>query len=235
FKTIQPYTNQDLRPKKEKDLTGDPLKQYEADIEEMDLILISIPNDIYNYVDSCQTTREMWLRVERLMQGNYDDEYQEETFQNDLEDSLTTAMMLLARSITQRYSTPTNNQLRSSSNIRNQAVLQADRVNIKSTNVGNNGRNARCLFNVQEESAESSNVQKETGNEQRTLRTSSSGNVTNVQCYNCNKKCHYARNCPKPRVQDSKYFMEQMLLATKNEAGVILSNEQNDFLLGDVA
>nr|GEV44035.1 Gag-Pol polyprotein [Tanacetum cinerariifolium] len=165
----------------------------------------------------------------------YDDDYQEETFQNDLEDSLTTAMMLLARSITQRYSTPTNNQLRSSSNIRNQAVLQADRVNIESTNVGNNGRNARCLFNVQEESAESSNVQKDTGNEQRTLRTSSSGNVTNFQCYNCNKKCHYARNCPKPRVQDSKYFMEQMLLATKDEAGVILSNEQNDFLLGDAA
>ncbi|GKE32536.1 hypothetical protein Tco_1451858 [Tanacetum coccineum] len=131
----------------------------------MNLILISIPNDIYKSVDSCQTAREMWLRVERLMQGmalsvvdretqfnnefdqfiqyekliiasrakklekthdpltlaahtssssrsppayyvthptsvvDYDDEYQGDTFQNDLKYSLTTAMMLLPRAI----------------------------------------------------------------------------------------------------------------------------------------
>ncbi|GKE11788.1 hypothetical protein Tco_1415339 [Tanacetum coccineum] len=57
------------RPETEDDLTGDALKQYEADIEAMNLILISIPNDIYNSVDACQTAREMWSRVERLMQG----------------------------------------------------------------------------------------------------------------------------------------------------------------------
>ncbi|GJT28944.1 hypothetical protein Tco_0909219, partial [Tanacetum coccineum] len=220
------------RPETEDDLTGDALKQYEADIEAMNLILISIPNDIYNSVDACQTAREMWLRVERLMQGtaltvvdretrfnnefdhftaepgeslvsvhnhfaqlmnglkrnkidlpyddlfdylqqyekiviasrvkklekthdplvlvahtsssrsshvyyathpssvvDYDDEYQGKTFQNDPEDSLTSAMMLLARAITtQRYSTLTNNRIRSSSNTRNKAVVQADRV-----------------------------------------------------------------------------------------------------------
>ncbi|GKE05401.1 retrovirus-related pol polyprotein from transposon TNT 1-94 [Tanacetum coccineum] len=135
---------------------------------------------------------------------------QREIFQNDPENSLTTAMMLLAQAITQCYSTPTNNQLRSFSNTKNQTVVQADKVNIQSKNVGNNCRIARRSYNVQEESAESSN------------------------CYNCNEKGHYARNCPKPRVRDSKYFMEQMLLAKKDEAGVILSNNQNDFLLADV-
>ncbi|GKF23364.1 hypothetical protein Tco_0075686, partial [Tanacetum coccineum] len=174
------------------DLTGEALKQYEADIEVVNLILISIPNDIYNSVDSCQTAREMWLRVERLMQGaaltvvdretQFNNEFDQfivepgeslvsvrlakdltKVSYDDLFDylqqyenlfigsrakklekthdplalvahtkvSLTTAMMLLARAITQCYSTPTNNQLRSSSNRRNQAVLQADRVNIK--------------------------------------------------------------------------------------------------------
>ncbi|GKC62752.1 hypothetical protein Tco_1095350 [Tanacetum coccineum] len=73
-----------------------------------------------------------------LSVADYDDEYQGETFQNDPEGSLTSAMMLLARAITQRYSTPTNNQLCSSSNTRNQAVIEADRVNIQSSNVGNN-------------------------------------------------------------------------------------------------
>ncbi|GJT87598.1 hypothetical protein Tco_1069315 [Tanacetum coccineum] len=49
----------------------------------------------------------------------------------DIKDPLTSAMMLLARVITQCYSTPTNNRLCSSSNSRNQAVVQADRVNIQ--------------------------------------------------------------------------------------------------------
>ncbi|GJY91522.1 gag-pol polyprotein, partial [Tanacetum coccineum] len=287
--------------KPERDQTiGDDLKQYEADIEEMYLILISIPNDIYNSVDACQTAKEMWLRVKRLMQGtelseidtetrfnnefgqftfeaeesltsyeklviasrakkaakthdplalvahtsssssrspppynvthppsvvDYDDDYQGETFGDDQEDNITSAMMLYAREITQRYSTPTNNRLCTSSNTSNQAVVQADRVNIQSKNVGNGGRIARRSYNTQEAYFESSNVQKETRNVQRILRTSSSGNATNVQCYNCDAKGHYARDCLKPRVQDSKYFMEQMLLAKKDEV------EHNDFFL----
>ncbi|GKE87173.1 hypothetical protein Tco_1564648 [Tanacetum coccineum] len=48
-------------------------------------------------------------------------------------------------------------------------------------------------------------------------------------------KGHYARNCPKPRVRDSKYFMEQMLLAKQDKAGVILTDEHNDFLFADVS
>ncbi|GJT42514.1 hypothetical protein Tco_0951229 [Tanacetum coccineum] len=46
---------------------------------------------------------------------------------------------------------------------------------------------------------------------------------------------HYARDCSKARVWDSNYFMEQILLAKKDEAVVLLSNEQNDFLLADAA
>nr|GEU51332.1 reverse transcriptase domain-containing protein [Tanacetum cinerariifolium] len=52
-----------------------------------------------------------------------------------------------------------------------------------------------------------------------TLRNSSSGNTSTVQCYNCSGNGHYARNCPKPRVWDSKYSMEQMLLAKYDEVG----------------
>ncbi|GJT98924.1 integrase, catalytic region, zinc finger, CCHC-type containing protein [Tanacetum coccineum] len=38
----------------------------------------------------------------------------------------------------------------------------------------------------------------------RTLQTSSLRNTSTIQCYNCSGKGHYDRNCPKPRVRDSK-------------------------------
>ncbi|GJZ52632.1 retrovirus-related pol polyprotein from transposon TNT 1-94, partial [Tanacetum coccineum] len=292
-----------------KDLQGDELLHYGAEIELMNLILLSIPNEIYNSVDACITAKEMWKIVERLMRGtiqnqvdrethftnefdqfvakpgvalvsqfeklvnasrakklekshdpltivahtgsssrntssyyvthptymvDYDDEYQQDDVQTNSEDPLASTMLLLARAITQNFSNPTNNHLRTSSNTRNQAIIQGDRVNIQSRNPGNTGRNTRRAY-VQEEVVEGSNAQKETGNVQRTLRTSSSGNTSIVQCYNCSWKGHYAKNCPKPRVRDSKYFMEQMLLVKQDEAGVLLTDEQNDFLFANAS
>ncbi|GKD42209.1 hypothetical protein Tco_1266854 [Tanacetum coccineum] len=57
------------RPHTKDDLMGDDLKQYKADIEAMNLILLSIPNDIYNFVDACENAKDMWDRVKRRMQG----------------------------------------------------------------------------------------------------------------------------------------------------------------------
>ncbi|GKB74652.1 retrovirus-related pol polyprotein from transposon TNT 1-94 [Tanacetum coccineum] len=302
------------------DLQGDALLHYDTKMELMNLILLSILNDIYNFVDACTSAKDMWKRVERLMRGtiqnkvdrethftnefdqfvaepmealvsvynhfaqlmndlerndmhfpintkflnslqpewlkyvtqvrlakrltvdtfddlfdylqqfeklvnvsrakklekshdplalvahtgsssrntssyyvthptsvvDYEDEYQQDDVHTNSEDPLTSAMLLLARAITQKFSTPTNNRLRTSSNTKNQAIIQGDRVNIQSRN---------------------------------------SGNTSTVQCYNCSGKLHYARNCPKPRVWDSKYFMEEMLLAKQDEAGVILTDE----------
>ncbi|GKE08497.1 retrovirus-related pol polyprotein from transposon TNT 1-94 [Tanacetum coccineum] len=68
-------------------------------------------------------------------------------------------------------------------------------------------------------------------NVQRIPRTTSNMGKTNVQCYNCNGKGHYARDCSKSRVHDAKYFREQILLAAKDEAGVNLDVEENDFML----
>nr|GEU54297.1 hypothetical protein [Tanacetum cinerariifolium] len=299
------------------DLQGDALLHYDAEIELMNLILISIPNDIYNSLYACTSDKDMWKRVERLMMGtiqnkvdketrftnefdqlvvepgealvsvynrfaqlmndlerndmhfpivtinkkflnslqpewlkyvtqvrlakrltvdtfddlfdylqqfgklvntsrakklekshdplalvahtgssskntssyyvthpisvvDYDDEYQQDDIQTNYKDPLTSIMLLVARAITQNLSNPINNRLRTSFNTRNQAVIQ-------------------------EEVVEGAN---ETGNVQRNLQNSSLGNTSTVQCYNCSGKGHYTRNCPKPRVRDSKYFME---------------------------
>ncbi|GJR20790.1 integrase, catalytic region, zinc finger, CCHC-type containing protein [Tanacetum coccineum] len=113
-------------------------------------------------------------------------------------------------------------------------VTLFDVINIQSKNSANDGRNTRRLY-VQEEVIESNNVQNDVGNIQRTLQTTSLGTVENAQCYNCSEKGHYARNSPKPRIRDSKYFMKQMLLAKHDATGVILTDEQNDFLFVDAS
>ncbi|GKC54719.1 retrovirus-related pol polyprotein from transposon TNT 1-94 [Tanacetum coccineum] len=111
-------------------------------------------------------------------------------------------MMLLARAITQKFSTPTNNRLRTSSNIRNQAVVQD----------GNRMDESNQIV-------------------QRVSQTESNPGKANVQCYNYNEKGHYAHDCQKLSVRDAKYFREQMLLAMKNEARSNLKDEENDFML----
>ncbi|GKG05824.1 hypothetical protein Tco_0325910, partial [Tanacetum coccineum] len=78
------------------------------------------------------------------------------------EDPLTSAMLLLAKAITQNFSNPTNNRLRVSSNTRNQVVVQGERVNIQSRNSGNVGRNNRRAY-VQGEVVEGMNATNDVG------------------------------------------------------------------------
>ncbi|GKD45821.1 hypothetical protein Tco_1270466 [Tanacetum coccineum] len=100
-----------------------------------------------------------------------------------------------------------------SSDTRNQAVVQGDRVNIQSINSGNVGRNNRRAY-VQEEVVEGMNATNETANVQRIVRTPTPGNTLTGQCYNCGGNGH---------------------LLGIDEAGVILTDEQNDFLFADAS
>ncbi|GKA52439.1 hypothetical protein Tco_0745754 [Tanacetum coccineum] len=62
-----------------KDLQGDALLHYDAEMELMNLILLSIPIDIYNSVDDCTSAKDMWKRVERLMRGTIQNKVDRET------------------------------------------------------------------------------------------------------------------------------------------------------------
>ncbi|GJS88138.1 hypothetical protein Tco_0770774 [Tanacetum coccineum] len=69
-----------------KDLQGDALLHYDAETELMNLILLSIPNDIYNYVDAWTSAKDMWKRVKRLMRGTIQYKVDRETrFTNEFD------------------------------------------------------------------------------------------------------------------------------------------------------
>ncbi|GKA63645.1 hypothetical protein Tco_0763251 [Tanacetum coccineum] len=69
FRNITPIGSTIPRLQEVEDLQGDDLLYYDAEMEFMNMILLSIPNEIYNSVDSCKTAKERWARVERLMRG----------------------------------------------------------------------------------------------------------------------------------------------------------------------
>ncbi|GJS46586.1 retrovirus-related pol polyprotein from transposon TNT 1-94 [Tanacetum coccineum] len=282
FKIFTPSDTKALRMQKEEDLKGDDLKHYEAEIEAMNLILISIPNYIYNSVDACKTEKAMWQRLERealvsvynrfaqLMNDlerndiifpnvnvntkflnclqpewlkakklekphdplalvahtnsssrittpyyvthpssvvDYDDDYQGDVVQNNSEDPLTSAMILLARAITQRFSNPTNNRLHTSSNSRIQAIIQGGRVNIQIRNYGNDGRNTRrSMFKRESLRVTMFRMMLETYSELFKLRP-----------------------------QELLQMFNATTAVRKDEAGVILTDEQNDFLFVDAS
>ncbi|GKA03936.1 putative reverse transcriptase domain-containing protein [Tanacetum coccineum] len=85
------------------------------------------------------------------------------------------------------------------------SLVQDGRVDIQTKNAGyggnankNAGRNRNQLFNAGNGSDESNQIV------QRVPRTDSTPRKANVQCYNCNEKGHFSRDCQKPKVM-SKY------------------------------
>nr|GFA80542.1 ribonuclease H-like domain-containing protein [Tanacetum cinerariifolium] len=55
---------------KNDELSDKELKQIEADDQAIQTILLSLPEDIYATVNSCETAQEIWLQVQQMMKGS---------------------------------------------------------------------------------------------------------------------------------------------------------------------
>ncbi|GKB52985.1 hypothetical protein Tco_0903738, partial [Tanacetum coccineum] len=53
------------------ELTEKEVKQMEADDQAIQIILMGLPEDIYDAVDSCETAQEIWLRVQHMMKEEH--------------------------------------------------------------------------------------------------------------------------------------------------------------------
>ncbi|GJY43402.1 hypothetical protein Tco_0431615 [Tanacetum coccineum] len=150
------------------DLQGDELLQYDAENELMNLVLLSIPNEIYN------------SQFEKLVNASW------------------------AKKLEKSH---------------DPLALVA--------HTGSSSRNTSSYYVTHPTSV----VDYDDEYQQDDVQTNSEDHLASAMF----GKGHYAKNCPKPRVRDSKYFMEQMLLAKQDEAGVLLTDEQNDFLFADAS
>nr|GEV83804.1 hypothetical protein [Tanacetum cinerariifolium] len=108
---------------------------------------------------------------------------------------------------------PTNNNVRTSSNSRNKNVDTNPRY--KNDNQYGQFRNQRTMNVVGARENVGRPVVQQSG----------------IQCFNCKKFGHFAKECRKPkRVKDSAYHKEKMLLCKQAEKGVSLQAEQYDWL-----
>ncbi|GJX60689.1 hypothetical protein Tco_0292079 [Tanacetum coccineum] len=128
---------------------------------------------------------------------------------------LNKAMAFLTAVASSRFPT-INNQLRTSSNLRNQATIQDGRVTVQQVQ-GRQGQNY-------------------SGTPYKNNATSSRGNTTTgqariVKCYNCQGERYMARQCTQPkRPRNVAWYKEKPMLVEAQEAGQLLDEEQLAFL-----
>nr|GEY12319.1 hypothetical protein [Tanacetum cinerariifolium] len=148
------------------ELSDKELRQIEADDQAIQTILLGLPKYINAAVDSCETTQEIWLRVQQMMKGSdigiqekkaklfneweapqqdqssFNQNYLQQPMPNpeDITDPTTAMNMelaLMAKAFKLNYSTPTNNNQRISSNPRNMQIAQPGNGNQNKIGNGN--------------------------------------------------------------------------------------------------
>ncbi|GJT49071.1 retrovirus-related pol polyprotein from transposon TNT 1-94 [Tanacetum coccineum] len=128
-------------------------------------------------------------------------------------DAINHMMSFLTAVVTSRYPT-TNNQLRNSSNPRQQAIINNGRVTLQPIQ-GRQTSLAAGTIRTYTPGASGSN----------------SGKQRAVICYNCKGEGHMSKQCTKPkRKQDDSWFKDKVLLVQVQASGQILHEEELVFL-----
>ncbi|GJV98741.1 retrovirus-related pol polyprotein from transposon TNT 1-94 [Tanacetum coccineum] len=106
--------------------------QADCDVKAKNIILQGLPPEVYALVSNHKVAKELWERIQLLMQETSLTKQERELFQkgDDPIDAINHMMSFLTTVVTSRYPT-TNNQLRNSSNPRQHATISDRRVTLQ--------------------------------------------------------------------------------------------------------
>ncbi|GJU25311.1 hypothetical protein Tco_1163932 [Tanacetum coccineum] len=174
------------RIKKYVELSAAEKIQADCDLKATNIILQGLPADIYLLVNQHRVAKDLWERVQLQMQG--------------------LVIMFIS----------TNNQLRTSSNLRNQATIQDGGVIVQQVQGIQGQSYSSTSYKSNATSSEGNNA---------------SGQARVVKCYNRQGKGHMARQCTQPKRPKNTAWYKDIAMSTKaQEAGHILDEEQLAFL-----
>ncbi|GJX20773.1 uncharacterized mitochondrial protein-like protein [Tanacetum coccineum] len=203
------------RPKKYSELSATEAIQADCDVKATNIILQGLPPEVYALVSNHRIAKELWERIQLLMQGTSLTKQERELFQkgDDPINAINYMMSLLTAVVTSRYPT-TNNQLKNSSNPRQQATINDGRVTLQPIQ-GRQTSFATSTIRINTPGASGSN----------------SGKQTTVICYNCKREGHMSKQCTKPkRKRDDLWFKDKVLLVQAQANGQILHEDELAFL-----
>nr|GEX72880.1 hypothetical protein [Tanacetum cinerariifolium] len=130
------------------------------------------------------------------------------------------ALALMAKAFKLSYSTPTNNNQRISSNLRNRQIAQPGK------NMGQDRQMQMVRGNGNQNQIRNGNLVAA-----RAEGNAAGQNGNQIRCYNYKGVGHYARNCTvRLRRRDATYHQTQLLITQKEEAGIQLQAEEYDLM-----
>nr|GEV12959.1 integrase, catalytic region, zinc finger, CCHC-type, peptidase aspartic, catalytic [Tanacetum cinerariifolium] len=225
--------NRVTRLKKYSELSTTEAIQADCDVKATNIILQGLPLEVYALVSTHKVAKELWERIQMLMQGtsltnhttniNFNHKHQHTNLLNmqhriilltvhpqsefsppdtgfvvlvfqkgdDPINAINQMMSFLTSVVTSRYP-PMNNQLRTSSNPRQQATI-------------NNGRVTIQLIQGRKNSMTAGSSRPYTSGSSRT-----SGKQRVIVCYNCKGEGYMSKQCTKPkRRRDEQWFKDK--------------------------
>nr|GEV90595.1 hypothetical protein [Tanacetum cinerariifolium] len=227
------------------ELTDKELKQIKADDQAIQTILLGLPEDIYDAIDSCKTAQEIWLRVQQMMKGS-DIGIQEKKAKlfnewerltsTDGESIETQDPLALMATSNNPYTFPVlhQDQLSFNQNYMQQPIPNPKDITDPTTAMNMTLALMAKAFKLNYSTPTNNNqmISSNLRNRHIAQPAYAEGNATGhnenqIRFYNCRGVGHFARNCTvRPRRRDAAYLQTQLLIAQKEEAGIQVQAEE---------
>nr|GEY95053.1 hypothetical protein [Tanacetum cinerariifolium] len=207
--------------------------QADCNVKATNIILQGLPPEVYAFVSTHKVAKELWERIQMLMQGTSLTKQERECKLYDAFDKFAYQKGETLRDFYLRFSLLLNDM-----NMYNMKLEQFQ-VNIKFLNTlpsewSKFVTDVKLVRDLHTTNGRQNYMS--TGSSRPFVSGSggTSGKQRIIVCYNCKGESHMSKQCTKPkRKRDDEWFKDKVLLVQAQANGQVLQEEELDFLAED--